>query len=655
MLQGVIDNLQIDNADMDYLTNLPNRRGLYHFYSSLNERESVHAMYVDVDNFKRINDIYGHSMGDKLLVCVSNLIRENTNGFASRIGGDEFVILLDGRLEDGAVMGMAEAMRDGLPESGFRKDILSLISLSIGIVLRQHAAQSLDEILARCDAAMYQSKYNGKNQYTVYDSEDKAFEISRHIELEMEDALESGQFRVYLQPKVNMITSEIVSAEALSRWVHPIDGMRTPELYIPIFEKNGFIAKLDMFMFEEVCRLKASWKDRIYGNMPVSVNMSRLHLYNKNFPEQLAAICDKYAVPYSEMELEITESVFIKDTNELTQMTQRLHDKGFLVSIDDFGSGFSALNLLKDLTVDTVKLDKAFLRSSSNNARGRHVIRNVIAMCRDLKIQVVTEGIESRDQIDFITRCSCQVAQGFYYSKPLPVGDFEDYAQIHKRDILTAYRFPLDGSEIVSEDGSIHGEYTGGEIQVRDGIFAGQKAMYFPGGEQEENVVEMDPAAISNDSYTVSFWVYPEKHHFWSSTLYVKFETGFASFCPMAWEGSADFRIRDSREVNGWYDTPVCGLQEETWYHIVVGYNAQTEISMVFVNGDPVAMMKEVPPNRFVKRIMIGGDVFQPSFVGRICELVIYNECKDYDFIKELHNSYIEREDYIAGALKHIV
>ncbi len=207
--------------DCDYLTGLVSRRGLYDYYASLDKNCYVHALFVDIDNFKRVNDIYGHSMGDKLLISVSQLIKTHTSGctggFTARIGGDEYVLLMDASIKPEDVEQIAKDMLADLENIDFRRDILSLISLSIGIVFNQSVSQILDDILAKCDAAMYQSKYDGKNRYTIYRSYDKTLEINRNIELEMYDALETGQFHVYLQPKVNMVSSELYGAEALSR------------------------------------------------------------------------------------------------------------------------------------------------------------------------------------------------------------------------------------------------------------------------------------------------------------------------------------------------------------------------------------------------------------------------------------------------------
>lgn len=638
---------QPELASLDYLTGLVNRRGIYDYYKTLDKNSFIHAMFIDIDNFKRVNDIYGHSTGDKLLICISQLIKENTQSFAARIGGDEYVVLFDAAYSEAYMTDISEKMLIGMQTIDFRKDILSLVSLSIGIVLNQSAAQQLDDILAKCDAAMYQAKYDGKNRYTIYKEYDKTIEINRNIELEMEDALVNRDFHVYFQPKVNMITTDLYGAEALSRWIHPVDGVRAPMTYIPLFEKNGFISKLDMYIFEEVCRIKSTWTGKTYAHIPISVNMSRLHLYDQQFPNKLLDIANKYNIPSSELEIEITESVFIKDSSEMISMVNRLRALGFLVSIDDFGSGFSALNLLKDLPVDTIKLDREFLHVSSNTNRGKKVIRNVISMCRDLKMDVVTEGIETKDQIDFITSCGCPIAQGFYYAPPLPIDEFLVFADEYSKNPHESHNFRLNGS-LLSEDGLFEGFFEGEGFEYQQGIYKNSKSLYFPGGSFEENTAIIPENILVNDSFTLSIWIKPEKLYSWTCSLYIKYETGFLAIIPQAWEGVSDCRVRDSRNINGWYDASGAPLQIGAWYHYTVTYNAKTETLVAFINGEVVGIVENVPTNRFAKQIRLGGDPYQPSFQGNLCELVIYNSPMDYDSVRELHQHYTSQEGFIA-------
>lgn len=635
-------------AEYDYLTGLPNRRGLYEFYDILESKDSIHTMFIDIDNFKRVNDIYGHSMGDELLICIAKLIEENVSGFTSRIGGDEFVALIDGNMTEDELKSTAETLLRQMENIDFRKDILSNVSLSIGIVTRQRVSTMLDDILHKCDSAMYEAKYDGKNRYVFFRENDKKVQRNRNMEIEMDDALKNGEFIAYLQPKVNMISTKLTGAEALSRWNHPDDGIRTPGVYISLFEKNGFISKLDMYMFEEVCRIKKSWKGKKYEHIPVSVNMSRLHLYNKKFPDMLVEIADRYGIDHSELEIEITESVFVKDSEELIRNVKMLKDRHFIVSIDDFGSGFSALNLLKDLPVDIIKIDQEFLNSSGDDDRGKKVLRNVINMCKDLKLDVVTEGIETEEQRDFIVRCGCQIAQGYFYSKPLPVDEFDKFANEYITNDDTSYVFRLNGN-VKSDDGKLEADTKCfSELKFDTGIFKESKALVFPGGPKEKQVIELPHEILSSDSFMVSMWIYPTEEHSWRCALYVKYETGFFGMIPIAWEGHSSFRIRDSKEVDGWYDISGCKLQVNEWSHYVVSYNAKTETAYAYINGQLVGSMKNVPGNRYAKRIVLGGDVFQPSFIGKICEVTFYNEIRDHDFVSELHQSYVTRDDFIG-------
>ena len=261
--------------------------------------------------------------------------------------------------------------------------------------------------------------------------------------------------------------------------------------------------------------------------------MSRLHLYNKKFPDMLVEIADRYSIDHSELEIEITESVFVKDSEELIRNVKMLKDRHFIVSIDDFGSGFSALNLLKDLPVDIIKIDQEFLNSSGDDDRGKKVLRNVINMCKDLKLDVVTEGIETEEQRDFIVRCGCQIAQGYFYSKPLPVDEFDKFANEYITNDDTSYVFRLNGN-VKSDDGKLEADTKCfSELKFDTGIFKESKALVFPGGPKEEQVIELPHEILSSDSFMVSMWIYPTEEHSWRCALYVKYETGFFGINPI--------------------------------------------------------------------------------------------------------------------------
>ena len=411
--------------ELDYLTDLPNRKSLYQHYLELPQDSTVHAMFLDVDNFKKVNDIYGHNMGDQLLVGIADFLQEVLEGcFIARIGGDEFAVILPAEIQAEDVPAIAELLLSRFKEMDFRQDVMSLVSLSIGALVDNSVSEPLDDILAKCDAAMYHAKNNGKNRYTMYDQLNSVYETNRRMEAEMEDALKNGEIQVFFQPKMNMVTSQMYGAEALSRWVHPEEGILVPKMYMELFEKNGFVVKLDYYIFEEVCRLKQSWQGKRYANIPVSVNMSRLHLYDREFPEHLEEIVKKYKVNISELELEFAERAFAKDSEELIEMMERLREKGFQVSIDDFGTGYSSLSMLTEVPADIVKLDKDFLKNSASDV-ARGMLKNVIRLIKDNRMAVVCEGVEIKEQAEFLNKAGCDIGQGFFFSRPIPVKEFE--------------------------------------------------------------------------------------------------------------------------------------------------------------------------------------------------------------------------------------
>lgn len=464
------------------------------------------------------------------------------------------------------------------------------------------------------------------------------------IEAEMYGALENREFHVYLQPKVNMVTTKICGAEALVRWIHPVDGMRSPALFIPVFEQNGFVSKLDMYMFEEVCRIKSDWAKQgaVYADLEISVNMSRMHLHEEEFCKTIADIADRYGVPRNQLEIEITESVFEEDSDVLIDNVNRIKEQGFLVSIDDFGSGFSALNLLKDLYVDTIKIDRGFIQGSGETARGKGIIRNVIALCMDLKVDVVTEGIESKEQAEFIMQCGCMIAQGFYYSRPLPLTEFEEFATKYMTAVLSCYEFPLNG-DVKSKDGSLEGEIVGEGLEYQEGLYPGRKSLYFPGGPQGMNVVTIPEKVVVGQSYTISLWIKPKSLHPWACALYLRHDIGFVTISPLAFENQSDFRIWNAIGVGGWYDVSTPKLAEGVWTHYTIVYNSKKEVMKAYVNGELMGQLENVPSNRHVEQFVLGGDAFQPSFNGNLCELVIYDEVKDDAFVKQQYEAYVNR------------
>jgi EAL domain-containing protein (putative c-di-GMP-specific phosphodiesterase class I) len=247
----------------------------------------------------------------------------------------------------------------------------------------------------------------------------------RKVEDDMERALMNKEFQVYLQPKFSTGEETLGGAEALVRWIHPTEGFVPPNRFIPIFEQNGFILKLDDFMLEEVAKQQAKWISEGWQVVPISVNVSRAHFTREDLAEHISEIVDRYQVPHEVIELELTESAFFDDKEMLLSTVKKLRDAGFSVSMDDFGAGYSSLNSLKELSLDVLKIDADFFRGSDSLERGMLIVTEVINLAKKLNMKIVAEGIESREQVDFLKEQECDLIQGYYFAKPMPLSEFE--------------------------------------------------------------------------------------------------------------------------------------------------------------------------------------------------------------------------------------
>lgn len=237
----------------------------------------------------------------------------------------------------------------------------------------------------------------------------------------MEKALKNREFVMYLQPKFSISRNEMIGAEALVRWVHPEKGMLAPLDFIPLFEQNGFVIKMDQYIWEEACRTIRDWMDQGVTPVPISVNMSRRHLRDHDFVDVLNHLVEKYRIPKHFLEIELTETI---QENELSTEIERLKENGYKLLMDDFGSGFSSLNMLKNTKFDVLKMDRGFLRNFIGSERGQRIVEHTIRMSRDIGLDLIAEGVETKEQALFLQGCGCDTAQGFYYAKPMPLDEF---------------------------------------------------------------------------------------------------------------------------------------------------------------------------------------------------------------------------------------
>ena len=285
---------------------------------------------------------------------------------------------------------------------------------------------SLEELFQCAGAARASVAEKQGNVFAYYSEQMLENQLWEHkVEDEMEGSLQREEFVVYLQPKYDPVKNELIAAEALVRWNHPKEGFIPPGRFIPLFEKTGFIRKLDDYMISHVAKLQARWMAEEKQIVPISVNVSRAHFADPNLAEHIRALVDCYQVPHNYIEIELTESAFFDDKSLIFRTVTKLQEYGFEVSMDDFGSGYSSLNSLKDLPLDILKLDAEFFRGEDSTKRGEIVISEAIRLAKSLNMKIVAEGVEKKEQVDFLAQSGCDMIQGYYFAKPMPVGDFE--------------------------------------------------------------------------------------------------------------------------------------------------------------------------------------------------------------------------------------
>lgn len=377
----------------------------------------------DIDHFKVVNDLFGITQGDRLLHYLGQLIKNRMcpNETYGRMRDDVFCMCVCRSDED--TIRLLTELDQAI--SSYPLDF-KFVS-SAGILRVDHYDGSPVNILCdRATLAQKTVKNNYVRRYAFYnDFLGKQLRQEQEIISETYHALEEKQFVVYLQPKYDILENTMFGAEALVRWQHPTKGVISPDSFIPLYETNGFITRLDEYVWEAVCQTLRSWLDRGYKPIPISVNVSRMHLYNPTFCEKLVELTAKYNLSPRLLELELTESAYISNPKALFEIMEHLQGRGFTFLMDDFGSGYSSLNMLKDIPVDILKIDLNFLRDSMHSQSGRIILESTIHMAQRLCLAVIAEGVETKEQANFLLGAGCTKAQGYYYSRPVPIEVFE--------------------------------------------------------------------------------------------------------------------------------------------------------------------------------------------------------------------------------------
>ncbi len=406
----------------DELTGLYNRA---YFFEEARRRiddteEEMYIVLMDISNFKVVNDLYGVETGDRLLCYIADEITEIGSGrdfVAARFNGDHFYMCL--RKKDFEEIDFKKRYKTFLEEMD--------ITVTYGVFeVEQQKDLSVNIMCDRASMAAH-DRDRKKSEFIRFYSDDERKRIvhEREIENDMEKALEEHQFCVYVQPKYNVNSEKIIGGEALVRWLHPQKGLISPALFIGIFEKNGFIVRLDHYVWEETCKCVAKLKKQGYVGLPISINVSRTHFYGKELKDKLQELIRKYELSPDDIELEITETICAEDPDIIYKRIKELRELGFKIAMDDFGSGYSSLNMLKEVPLDIIKMDLKFLDGGEDVEKGRYILHTLINLAQNMQLKVVVEGVETKEQVEFLREIGSYYVQGYYYSKPVDITTYE--------------------------------------------------------------------------------------------------------------------------------------------------------------------------------------------------------------------------------------
>ncbi len=427
-------------AHHDALTGLPNRllaRDRFEQAASHAQRSRTLAalLFIDLDNFKTVNDSLGHAAGDQLLRDVAERLVQSVRvgDTVSRQGGDEFLIVIGDLADEDAVAATAAKLIERLAKPFHLGDVEVTATCSIGVALYPQNGNDFESLLKHADMAMYQAKESGRNAMRFYD-EDMQTSVIHHLHLisAMRTALAHGNFQLHFQPQFDLRSGRLLGAEGLLRWNHPELGAISPAEFIPLAERSGLIIELGAWVLLEACRQARAWQLAGLGDLTVAINVSPIQFRRGALEQHIDTALANTGLAASCIELEMTESLLLADAAELSALLQRLHKRGMRLAIDDFGTGYSNLGYLKRFAVQRLKIDQSFVRRLTANANDAAIVRAIVQMAHSLGMETVAEGIEDAATLQQLQAMGCDLGQGFHWSPALPAGDFLAFAKAHQ-------------------------------------------------------------------------------------------------------------------------------------------------------------------------------------------------------------------------------
>jgi len=434
-------------AHHDVLTDLPNRllfqdRLEQALLKSKRSQNHVALLFIDIDHFKNINDVFGHDRGDHLLQRISqrllNIVRDADT--LSRLGGDEFTLIVDDVKDIAHIARLTKKILNVIEEPVIVEDTFHYVTASIGICMNCDDAITSSDMLKHADTAMYRAKDRGRNTFEFYTKGLTKKALDRVLlETELRTAIQEQQLEIYYQPKMNLISNRIYGMESLIRWQHPDLGQLSPESFIPLAEETGLIVEMDRWCYEKSVTQFKEWQKKglLNGNI-LALNLSIKHLERADLLEFLKDLLVRTEVDPACIELEITETQMMENMHKTKQVLKEVEKLGIRLAIDDFGTGYSSLAYLKQLHLDTLKIDRSFIKDIPENEEDATIVRAILAMAYGLNLHVVAEGVENEEQLGFLLQEGCVCAQGYLFSEPLSTVEMETMLYNQMGDMVSS-------------------------------------------------------------------------------------------------------------------------------------------------------------------------------------------------------------------------
>lgn len=639
---------------IDELTGLISRKGLFNIYYSYINSDTVSVLFIDIDNFKTVNDVYGHHEGDNVLAKVGEIIREVcVDALKVRLSGDELVIIFNGKKTRQDLSSVVDTISSRISQN--KKEIIgfSVISVSAGIVLNASAKDSIETIIDRADTALYSAKNLGKSCYVFYDDLEDQIRRDKEIEELSVHVIEKNQVVLKYQPILYLQSSKILCVDVYAMWNTDDGRLIEAKEYRPVFEKIGFLKRFDIYVFELLCKEISEFKKNMVSIPIFNIILSRLSLLSSDLIEEIREIMKRYGIEYGDIDISIEENVFgYRGVERVIDALNRLNEEGFNIAVTRFGSEFSSMKYLKKLPISCLRLDSNFIDDNCNDSIGKRIIKSIVMLGKDHKLTVIGYGIDNVQKVKLLESCGCDAISREYNKNQYDTMGIIKYLNNNYvvKEEIRVFKF-LDNLD--SEDGDITGVVVGSEdsVEITSGISSKWGAVRFKGGPKKANIIEYPPELFSSNSYTITMWVNADERQLLTSIIYMRYMGGFASVMPYRDQVVCTYRIHEDDNVSVWNDTICRAVDTNIWNHIAVSFDSYSETMRYYINGRLAETYVGAPTLLSCREVILGGDPYQETFKGLISGLIIFDSSKTKEEIAELYESFKQEEGF-CGAVE---